>query len=138
MSVQAYLYFNGNCREALEFYGEIFNEQPEILTYGEVPSDQGFSLPAEAGDLVLHAQLNISGSDVMFSDVPPGMDYNQGNNFNLAIISKNEDEIRSIFGKLKEGGKVVMDLQETFWSPCYGNVVDRFGIGWQVSMEGGN
>jgi PhnB protein len=71
----------------------------------------------------------------MFSDTFTGMPFVVGNNISLAIVIESIDEIKSIFNKLKEGGTVSMDLQETFWSKCYGTLVDKFGIGWQVSLE---
>ena len=69
----------------------------------------------------------------MFSDVFPGMPFVKGNNISLAIVSKNIEEIKYLFNKLKEGGTVAMELQETFWSKCYGHLTDKFGIGWQFN-----
>ncbi|MEK4484765.1 VOC family protein [Psychrobacillus sp. FSL H8-0484] len=136
MAVDVYLNFNGNCREAAEFYAEVFKtEKPQIMTFGEAPQSPDYTLPEEAKDLVMHTRLNLSGSNVMFSDVFPGSPFIQGNNISLAIVSKNEDEVRSAFEALKEGGKVGMELQETFWSKCYGSVKDKFGIEWQLSLE---
>lgn len=137
MSVDVYLNFNGNCREAAEFYAEAFGtERPHIMTFGEAPQNPEYTLPEEAKDLVMHTRLNIMGSNVMFSDTFPGTPFVQGNNISLAVVSKNRDEIESAFHKLKAGGTVVMELQETFWSKCYGQVKDKFGIDWQLSLEG--
>ncbi|MEI4769549.1 VOC family protein [Psychrobacillus sp. FJAT-51614] len=136
MAVDVYLNFNGNCREAAEFYAEVFKtEKPQIMTFGEAPPSPDYTLPEEAKDLVMHTRLNISGSNVMFSDVFPGSPFIEGNNISLAVVSKDENEIRSAFEALKEGGKVGMELQETFWSKCYGSVKDKFGIEWQLSLE---
>jgi PhnB protein len=136
MAINVYIYFNGNCREALEFYSNAFEtERPKIMTYGEAPPTPGFTVPEEARNLVIHAELNISGSSVMFSDNFPGTPYMVGNNISLTVISKNMDKIKSSFEKLKEGGTVNMELQETFWSKCYGSVTDKFGISWQLSYE---
>lgn len=138
MAVNAYIYFNGNCREAVEFYSKVFEtEKPRTITYGEAPSSPGYTLPEKAKSLVLHTEINISGSNVMFSDIFPGKPFVAGNNINLTIVSKNADEIKSFFNKIKEGGTINMDLQETFWSKCYGSVTDRFGIGWQFSLDSG-
>jgi PhnB protein len=71
----------------------------------------------------------------MFSDVFPGMPFVEGNNITLALVNKNIEELTSIFNQLKDGGTVVMDLQETFWSKLYGQVTDKFGIHWQVNYE---
>lgn len=137
MAVDVYLNFNGNCREAAEFYAEVFKtEKPQIMTFGEAPQHPDFTLPEEAKDLVMHTRLNINGSNVMFSDTFPGSPFTLGNNISLAFVSKNEEEIRSTFEALKEGGTVAMELQETFWSKCYGSLKDKFGIEWQFSHEG--
>ncbi len=136
MAINIYLTFNGNCREAAEFYAEVFKtEKPEIMTFGESPQSPDFELPAEAKDLVLHTRLNINGSNIMFSDTFPGSPFTEGNNISLAFVSNEEDTVKSTFNALKEGGKVSMDLQETFWSKCYGSLRDKFGIEWQFSHE---
>ncbi|MFS0764000.1 MULTISPECIES: VOC family protein [Peribacillus] len=136
MSVDAYLNFNGNCRQAVEFYAEVFGtEQPNIMTFGETPPNPEFPLPEEAKDLVMHTRLNISGSNIMFSDTFPGMPFVEGNNISLAYVSNDLDEIKSIFNKLSEGGKVGLELQETFWSKIYGQLTDKFGIQWQFNFE---
>jgi PhnB protein len=138
MAINVYINFNGNCREAVEYYAEVFGtEKPQIMTFGETPSDPKFPLPEEATDLVMHTRLNLSGSNVMFSDVFPGMPFVAGNNISLTVVSKDIDEIKALFNKLKEGGTVRMDLQETFWSKCYGSLTDKFGIEWQFSYDSG-
>jgi PhnB protein len=138
VAIDVYINFNGNCREAVEYYAQVFGtEQPQIMTFGETPPDPNFALPEEAKDLVMHTRLNIRGSNVMFSDVFPGMPFVAGNNISLSFASKNINEIKSLFNKLKEGGKVGMDLQETFWSQCYGNLTDKFGIEWQFNYDSG-
>jgi PhnB protein len=138
MAVDVYINFNGNCREAVEFYAQVFGtEKPQIMTFGEAPPNPEFALLEEAKSLVLHTRLNIMGSNVMFSDTPPGMPYVVGNNISLVISSKNMEEVKSLFNKIKEGGTVGMDLQETFWSKCYGFVTDKFGIPWQFNHDSG-
>jgi PhnB protein len=138
MSVDVYVNFNGNTREAVEFYAQVFGtEKPNIMTFGETPPDPNFPLPEEAKNLIMHTRLNIDGSNVMFSDVFPGMPYAVGNNISLSIVNKNKDEIKAWFNNLKEGGTVTMDLQETFWSKCYGQLTDKFGIAWQFNLDSG-
>lgn len=136
MSVNAYINFNGNCREAVNFYETVFGTNaPEIRTFGEMPPDPNYPLPEEAKNLVMHTQLTIDGSAIMFSDIFPGMPFIEGNNFSLSYLSDDVEKIQLIFQKLSEGGKVEMELQETPWSKCYGQVVDRFGIFWQLNHD---
>lgn len=135
MSVDVYINFNGNCREAVLFYAKVFGtEEPKIMTFGDTPPNPEYPLPDEAKNLVMHTRLVISGSNVMFSDVFPGMPFTQGNNISLSIVTDSEDEITSYFHQLKEGGNVMMELQETFWSKMYGSLTDKFGIIWQFNL----
>lgn len=138
MAVEVYLVFNGNGREAIEFYAKVFKtEAPQIMTFGESPQNPEYPLPEEAKERVMHARLNIDGSNVMFSDTFPGHPFVEGNNVTLALISKNKEDIQSWYEQLKDGGTVGMELQETFWSQLYGQVTDKFGIHWQLSHDSG-
>lgn len=138
MAVDVYLNFNGNCREAVEFYSKVFGtEEPKFMTFGESPPNPEYPLPEEAKDLIMHTRLNIQGSNVMFSDVFPGMSFIQGNSISLAVVSTDQNEVKSIFSKLQEGGNVGMELQETFWSKSYGQITDKFGIEWQLNYDNG-
>jgi len=138
MAVNVYLNFNGNCREVVNFYAEVFGtEAPKIMTFGETPPNPEYPLPEEAKELVMHTRLDISGSTVMFSDVFPGMPFIEGNNISLAFVSADLNEIKSAFSKLREGGKVAMELQETSWSKYYGQITDKFGIEWQFNFDNG-
>jgi len=138
MAINVYMNFNGNCREAVEFYAQVFEtELPEIMTFGEMPPNEDYPLPDEAKNLIMHTRLNICSSNVMFSDVFPGMPFVEGNNISLAIVSDDLDEVKSIFNQLKVDGTVGLELQETFWSKCYGTVKDKFGIEWQFNYGTG-
>ncbi len=134
MAIQPYVNFGGNCKEAVEFYSEVFKaELQPIMLFGDVHDDE-FPLSEEAKQMVMHTFLNINGTKVMFSDTPPGMPFVVGNNINLAVISDSIEEIKAIYDRLKVGGEIIMELQETFWSKCYGNLTDKFGVGWQLSV----
>jgi len=136
MAVEVYLIFNGNCREAVAFYEQVFQtEKPEIMTFGDAPRDPNHPLPEGTENLVMHTRLSIWGSTVMFSDTFPGSPYTIGNNVTLAVVSDDEAQLRQAYEGLKEGGKVSMELQETFFSKCYGSLKDKFGIEWQISHE---
>lgn len=136
MAIDIFVNFKGNCREAVEFYTEVFKtEKPQIMTYGDTPQQPGEEFPQfeEVKNMVMAASVNINGSNVMFQDVFPDMPLTIGSNINLTITLNDMEEIKSIFSKLKEGGAVNMDLQETFWSKLYGSVTDKFGIPWQFN-----
>jgi PhnB protein len=136
MSVSAYINFNGNCREAVNYYFEVFGaEKPLFMTFAEMPPDPAFPVTDEIKDLIMHVNLKIKDSLVMFSDVTPGMPLILGNNISLIVESKDINEIKSFFNKMKVEGTVQMDLQETFWSKCYGSLKDKFGITWQFNLD---
>ncbi|MCL5069318.1 MAG: glyoxalase/bleomycin resistance/extradiol dioxygenase family protein [Actinobacteria bacterium] len=135
MPVEAYINFNGNCREAVEFYVKVFGiEVPKFMTYGDMPPDPGFPITDKTKNLIMHTSLKIKDSMVMFSDVLPDMPLVVGNNISLIVGSKDMDEIKTLFNKMKDGGTVKMDIQETFWSKCYGFLIDKFGIPWQFNL----
>ena len=133
MSVNPYIEFNGNCREAVAFYTQVFGvtEKAQIMTWGEMPADPKYPLPEEDKNLVMHTELILNGSTVMFSDRPASMPILIGNNISLIIMSKDIEEIEMLFNKMKVGGTVAMELQETFWSKSYGFLTDKYGIPWQ-------
>ncbi|HSJ36869.1 MAG TPA: VOC family protein [Planococcus sp. (in: firmicutes)] len=137
-----YLNFDGQGQQAAHFYTDVLNaELSGMVTYGEAHGsdmDMG-DLPEEAKDMVMNAEIILkNGQSFMISDVPPGMgmpSLQSGNNISLTITTGDIEEARTLFGKLAEGGEIAMELQETFWSPLYGSVTDRFGIEWQISVE---
>ncbi len=136
MAVEVFVNFNGNCREAVSYYADIFGvEVPQFMTFGEGSPEH--PVPEQAKDWIMYSALKIAGSTVMFSDCFPGMTLIQGNNITLTIGSKDAAELTGYFNRLKEGGTVQMELQETFWSKCYGMCTDKFGIPWQVSHDSG-
>ncbi len=137
MAVQVFLNFDGNCREAVEFYADIFGcEKPVFQTYGDIPKDVGYPpLPEEQQKLILYTDLKIADSTVMFSDCPPVYELIKSNNINLTVVAKDKTEAERWFNGLKEGGSVHMELQTTFFSPYYGMLVDKFGIPWQVMLS---
>jgi PhnB protein len=138
MAVLPYLNFAGNCREAVEYYARVFNlERPHFQTFGDMPPDPNFTPPEESKNLILHSRLMISGTQVMFSDVPPGMPFTPGNTVSLTIVSPSRDEIENAYSALAKEGHVVMPLQETFWAKLYGAVTDKYGVEWQFNLDSG-
>lgn len=136
MGFEIYLNFNGNCREAVEFYAGAFGaEMQPVMTYGDAPSDPEFPVAKDMENLIMHTFLIIKGTRIMLSDVPPGMPVTVGNNISLVVIGGSKEEIQAMFNRLMDGGKIEMELQETFWSKCYGNLTDKFGISWQLSLK---
>ncbi|MBM6615142.1 VOC family protein [Desemzia sp. RIT804] len=134
-----YFIFDGNADEAIRFYAEILEAQVlDTSKFKDMPnSPEDPPIPEEASERIMNATIQLpNGSYIMFSDIFPGMSYNVGNNLSLTLVYDDPAETRAVFDKLKEGGKIEMDLQETFWSPLYGNLFDKYGIQWQISTLG--
>lgn len=136
MAVNVYLIFDGKTREALALYKEAFQtEDAHVMTFGEGHSGDEYPIPEEAKERIMHANVEIMGSTIMFSDTFPGHPYTVGNNVTLAVVTSDETKLRDAFAILAREGKISMELQETFWSKCYGSLIDKFGIEWQFSLE---
>jgi PhnB protein len=131
MSFDVFLSFNGDCRQALEFYSGIFKQgsPKEIMTYGQNP--QG--APEQDKDRIIYASMSAFGQNMMFCDCPSGSEYIVGNNVMLTIGLSDDEEIKRIFKGLSEGGEVYMPLGKTFFSDLFGMVADKFGFIWQLS-----
>ena len=89
----------------------------------------------ETKKLVMHTALNVFGGTLMFADTPDDMPLTVGNNVTLVLVTDNVAQLDAAFDNLKAGGEVVMALQQTFWSKRYGYVIDKYGVGWQLSHE---
>ena len=130
MKLTPYLNIAGNAREALEFYKNALNGEILYLgTYGEspMPCDDDYK------DKVMHATLAFDNNRIMISDVFKGMQVSTGGNIQLSIEMDDAEELTETFNKMADGGKITMPLQETFWSPKFGMLNDKFGVTWMFS-----
>jgi PhnB protein len=133
MQIQPYLFFNGRCDEAIALYKDALGAQVnQLLRYKESPEPAPpGTLPPGFEDKVMHASLQIGDATVFISDGDhDGGPQFQG--FSLSLILPDEEKVRSAFAALSEGGKVNMPPAKTFWSPCFGMLNDRFGVGWML------
>lgn len=131
--VQPYLFFGGRCEEALEFYRTALGAEVLMLTrYKESPEPER-PVPSCFDDKVMHASFRIDETILMASD---GMCEGAPNfdGFSLSITVTDQAEADRVFAALAEGGLVSMPLEKTFWSPKFGMLQDRFGVGWMVSV----
>jgi PhnB protein len=124
-----YVSFNGNAREAMEFYQSVLGGELNVMTFGES------GVPDAPADQVMHAHLhNDVGFTVMASDTPPGMPYVPGQNIAISLSGDDAEALRGYFAGLSEGGSVNIPLEKQVWGDEFGAVVDRFGIGWMVDI----
>lgn len=131
--VQPYLFFEGNCEEALEFYKSAIGAQVDmVMRYSESPAPPPPDVVPEGfGDKVMHASFHVGGSMIMASDGCG--DVGTFGGFFLSLALATEAEADRYFDALAEGGQVVMPLGETFWSPKFGMLKDKFGVGWMIN-----
>ena len=130
MQVEPYLFFEGRCEEALEFYRKALGaEVKALMRYKESPEPT--KCPAGSEDKVMHASFRVGNTTVMASDgMCKGPAVFKG--FALTISAADEAEAERFFGALSAGGQVQMPLTKTFFSPRFGMVTDRFGIMWMI------
>ncbi|MDN3017550.1 VOC family protein [Paenibacillus sp. BSR1-1] len=132
-----YLVMDGNAKEAIQFYQNALDAQVLFSqSFGEMPENPEFPLPAEAKDLVSHATIKIGESELMLSDTFPGQPHQSGNQVTICISTNDAEKSLKFFNALEDGGQVGMPLQETFFSPAYGSVTDKFGVNFQIFTEG--
>ena len=130
-TIQSYVFFNGNCREAMEFYAGVLGGKLDMMTYGQSPQ-----CPEGAEDAVMHANINVGGESVlMASDAPPADPLPEGQNFSLCLNCTSREEQERVFAALSEGGVVRQPLQDTFWGAHFGMLRDRFGVGWMLNHQ---
>jgi PhnB protein len=135
MQLELFINFNGNCREAVDFYAKVFKSKVgNLMTYKDAPPDPAYPIPEADKDRIMYAGVPIGNITVMFSDVPSDSEYIKGNNVSPTISADGKEDVTRIFNELKEGGEVYMELQKTFFSEWFGMVEDKYGIIWQILL----
>ena len=125
------IHFQGNCDEAISFYKEVLGAEVKAINYAkDAPPDSG--MEGFPPNFVMYSEVVIFNMTFTLSDggetpIPYG-------NFSIMITYKTADEVKTIFGKLAEGGNATEPLSETFWAGLFGEVIDRFGVTWQVMI----
>jgi PhnB protein len=133
MQVQPYLFFNGRCEEAMEFYRRVLGAEVTSLSrFKDSPQPHSPGMvPPGAENKVMHASFRVGGATVLASDGRcEGQPTFQG--FALSLTAANEAEAEQRFAALGEGGQMQMPLTKTFFSPRFGMVADRFGVSWMI------
>ncbi|MCW1922123.1 VOC family protein [Luteolibacter arcticus] len=137
MIVQPYLFFDGRCQEALTFYQENLGAQVVMAMRfkdSPVPANCGPGGNAPDPEKIMHASFKIGESLIMASDGNcEGKTKFDG--FSLSISVKEKAEAERIFGVLSDGGQVCAPMVETFFSPAFGMLIDRFGVSWMVLVD---
>jgi PhnB protein len=125
-----YITFDGNARQAMEYYEQVFGGTLRLNTFGEYGADD-----QALADKIMHAQLETtSGYTLMASDLAPGMTHNPGDNIVVSLSGEDADELRGYWEKLTDGGTVSMPLEKQMWGDEYGACTDRFGVSWMIDI----
>lgn len=128
-----YISFQGDAREALEFYQGVFGGEVTASTYGE----SGVSDDPAVKDQIMHGQLQSpSGLTLMCSDTPPEMTHNPGTNISVSLSGDDEAELTGYWDKLTVDARETMGLDKAPWGDTFGMLTDKFGIGWMVNIAG--
>jgi PhnB protein len=127
-----YIGFNGNARQAMEFYKDVFGGELTSNTFGEF----GAAQDSADNDKIMHSQLvTDTGFTLMASDAPSGMDQRSpGDNITISLSGDDADKLRGYWDKLSDGGTVTLPMEKQMWGDEFGMCVDRFGIPWMVNI----
>src|SRR5215472_2639167 len=132
-TLNPYLSFRDNAREAMEFYKTVFGGKLEMQTFKEYHASQD---PSE-DNKIMHAMLTADNGIVfMASDTPNSMEYRTGTNMSMSLSGDNETELRGYYEKLSAGGTIGMPLEKAPWGDTFGMFTDKFGVSWLVNISG--
>jgi len=127
----AYLTFNGNCKEAMEFYKSCLGGELQLMTVGESPA--AARMPAAMRDKIMHSSLKAATLELLASDMFDQAEYRHGNTVTLTLICESKAEIEKLFANLSKGGRVRNPLSEEFFG-TYANLTDKYGFTWMLQF----
>ena len=126
-----YISFDGNARQAMDFYKGVFGGSVALNTFGESGAQDSSN-----ADKIMHSMLETdSGFTLMGADTPPGMEHNPGNNIAVSLSGDDANELRGYWEKLSDGGTVLVALEKQMWGDEFGMCVDQFGVNWMVNIS---
>ncbi|MGA8261017.1 MAG: VOC family protein [Arenicellales bacterium] len=134
MQVNTYLSFDGDCREAFEFYEQCLGGKIQaMMTFGDGPGCN--HVPAELHGRIMHGSIRLGEHFLMGTDGTPDHPYSGINGAHVVLSLPEPEEAERAFEALSEQGRVEMPIQETFWARRFGMTVDRFGVPWMVNCD---
>ena len=131
--INTYINFNGNCREAMNFYKQCLGGELALQTIEGSPIEA--QCPTSMKDSILHSSLTKGGIILMGSDMQGPGGYLPGNNISLSVNCSSEDEITTFYANLSEGGDIIDPLKKQFWGAQFGVLTDKFGIRWMLIYD---
>ena len=137
MKISPYLHFNGNCKEAFDYYAKHLGaEFIMCMSYSGAPIEmsQPEGCPAPDPNKIMHARLELAGSYLMGSDAPEGR-YRAPSGFSVSLDARDPEQAQKYYAALSDGGDVMMPLAETFWARSFAMLTDKFGVPWMINCE---
>lgn len=141
MTAIAYLNFDGNAEQVIDFYAEALNaNKVKKVKFGDIPQDPNFPLPDNELNMVMESSIEFAGGKLMMSDILPSMkattgELVQGNNIMISIVMEDKAALQSYFSSLSVDGYVIMPLSQVPWSSCFGMLADKFGVVWKFNSD---
>ena len=133
-TTNTYLFFDGNCREAMTFYGKCLQAEPSFNLYSQGPPNMSEAAKS-APDRILHAEIQSGPVVLMASDILPGMPFQQGTNFSISLTCDSLEELERVFTALSQNGQVTLALHDAFWGGRFGMLKDQFNISWMLTFR---
>jgi PhnB protein len=130
-NLNPYLFFNGNCKEAMEFYHSVLGGDLQTIPFGNM-----HGVPDELTEKIMYSVIRNDSLTFMASDCPPGWDYKPGNNVTMSLSGDDGERLRRFWDGLSAGGVVTMKLERQMWGDDFGSFTDKFGIHWLVNITG--
>lgn len=135
MQVTPYIYFNGNCEEAFNFYVKAIGAKIGVMmTFAGTPAEG--QTPADWQKKIIHARLDVGATQILASDAPPGR-YQKGQGYCVTLTADTAADADRIFKSLSEGAEVGMPIAQTFFASRFGMLTDKFGISWMIMAAQG-
>ncbi|MGD6845744.1 VOC family protein [Bacillus infantis] len=141
MAAIAYLSFDGNAEQVIEFYSKALTAiEVKKVKFGDIPQDSKYPLPANELNMIMESSIEFEGGKIMMSDVLPSMkrvtgELVNGNNVLISLVMEDKKKLEGYFRHLSVGGNVVMPLSRTPWSSCFGMLVDKYGVNWKFNSD---
>jgi len=136
ITINPYIYFDGNCEEAFKYYESVFRKKiSHISKYKDTPVAQR-NIFQEPDEKVMHATLPLC-KEIMLNGSDNSLAYKEENKyktFSLIIHADSQEEVDRIFGELSQNGQIIVPIGQTFWGAYYGQCIDQFGINWKVTL----
>ena len=133
--IEVYLNFRGNAADAAQYYAKVFgSDAPNIMRYSEMPEQDKGSMPEGTENLVMHAYVQTFAGGIMLADDSPGSTAVPNSSMWVCLSHTDEKLLHRAFDGLAKDGEVIMPLENTFFSPLYGQVKDKFGFHWMFMV----